>query len=244
MYLPSKKISLYKIGIFASIVLLILHLRGTLQSIFLVSLENTILVGRKYRSEINRLKREKLNLYLQVKRMKSLKEENERLKRALHFKKDTDIDLILGFVVGFEPSNWRRIAFVNVGKREKIKEGMYVVDENGYVVGKVYSVGEHFSQVEFLNDPDFSLYVFIGSNNRGLLKGTLGGKIKVMYMEKYKKVSVGDKVWVESIVSHLPLEIGKVCKVSKEDNSLFLDIEVQPSSKLFSSQMIFILREE
>jgi rod shape-determining protein MreC len=181
--------------------------------------------------KIKKIEEKNLTLMLKVKELDNLKKENERLRKALLFRDKKKLNIMGVDIVSFDPSSWRRIVLINAGEDKDIKEGAFVIDEEGYLVGKIVEVKATYSRLMLINDPDFSLSVFVGENVRGLLKGGLG-EIKVLYIEVGEKIKTDDKVWAKPPSLNIPLYIGKVKSITVDRNSLFLNVSV----RLFSDR--------
>jgi len=243
LYLPSKFIkSRYKIPLLIIIfffVYLLFH--NSLRIIFISFSKNLALSENKYLKERDRLKTRNLQLSLELKELSSLEEENKKLKKMIKFKKDKKIDLVPLRIVAVEPSQYRRVILVDGGKNCGLKENMFVLDENGYLVGKTLRVYKDYSEVALINDPDFATTVRIG-DCLGMLKGTLHGAIKIFYIERKEIVKGGDIVWATSYSSDLNIFVGKVKSVKEDKNNLFLDITAESFSKPYSFKSVFIVK--
>lgn len=194
-----------------------------------------------YEKKLDALKLENLRLKLEQGKFRSLRRENKKLKRVLKFKKENKIDLIPLSVMSIEPSQFRRAILVSGGRDDNIKVNMYVLDEDSFLIGKISKVHRDFSEVVFIDDPSFSVPVKI-DNSLGLLKGTLGGELKIFYIENKAVINKGDMVWTVSYYSHSNFLVGKVQYINKAPSSFFMDITVEPFSKLYPSKTVFAVR--
>jgi len=185
-----------------------------------------------------------LLLRLEIERLNNLKEENERLRRALKALGNTSCwgNLIYREVVGFSPSLWRREVYIE--KNKEIEKGDLALSKDGYLVGKVTYIGKKFGVVTLLNDPQFFLPVFIEDKGRALLKGGLRNRLKILYVEEEQEVKEGDRVWVKDEGINFPIYIGKIARAEKTLDSFFLDVEVIPFASLSLVKEVFILHGE
>ncbi|MCD6584044.1 MAG: rod shape-determining protein MreC [Candidatus Omnitrophica bacterium] len=188
---------------------------------------------------IEELKKKNLDLRLTLERMKELDEENRRLRRALSIKERRP-DLTYARVLGFYPSGFRKVAFIDLGKNDGVVKGTLAIDNQGYLLGKVSQSFNEYSELILLDDPYFSLPVLIENKTAGLLKGTLSGSLKILYVEGDKNITIGDKVWLK--YSDLPITVGRVQQVRETKNDFFLDIEVKPESNVYSVNEVFLLK--
>lgn len=195
----------------------------------------------RYGQTIQELKKKNLSLSLQIRQLHYLKIENERLRKALQFYEGRQINLIGADIVSFDPSSWRRAVVLDVGKTKGITEGAYAVDDQGWLIGKIVDVNNKFSRLIFVDDPNFTAPVFIGMNSFGLLKGGVGN-VKILYIEDGDKIELKDKVWLKIPTLTFPIYIGEVKRISKENNSLFCNVEIQLFSKDYPSHKVFIIQ--
>ena len=191
---------------------------------------------------IDGLKVKNVRLTLEVDRLKKLKEENERLKKALHITERNKTEIIYAKIVGFSPSTWRRIAYIPVGTTHGVTLESMVVNEEGFLVGKVEEVKKSFSTIVLLDDPHFSASVFIKDKGMGLLQGTLRGRLNILYVEEQQNVGVNDQVWAVCGKLKSSIPAGRISSVIEKDDQLFLDVEMVPFAKAYSVREVFILK--
>ena len=215
--------------------------QGTLRTIFVYFSKNLAVSDNKYLDEIRRLKSDNLRIFLELEQFKDLRNENERLKEILEFKKKKKVELVSLQVIGIEPSRFRRVILADAGVDRDLRENMLVLDEKSFLVGKVLRVYNDYSEVTLVNDSQFSITVKIG-NNLGLLKGTLGGVLKIFYIERDSTIKKGDKVFAISYYTGSYFLVGKVKRIRHDQNSLFLDITVEPSFGSYFPKTIFAVK--
>lgn len=191
--------------------------------------------------ESEKLKKENLNLKLTLKKYELLETENLRLKKALNFKENSRLQLLGAGIISFSPSSWDRSILIAAGSRQGIKDGMMALDEEGRFMGRIDEVWEDLSRVILASDPNFNLTVFIGSQGLGLLKGNLKGA-RILYVENISEINPGDDVWIRDATQGFSIEVGKVRSVSRDKDSLFLDLEAQLSARDKFLNMVFIVK--
>lgn len=241
MYLPSKiKLRILAIYVLA-IFLLFLPFKNTIQNLFAFFSHQLTITSQGFSRENEKLKKENISLQLKVKGAAQLKKENETLRKAFSFKEKTGFNLVGAGVLSFSPSSWRRYLLINAGAEAGMKKGLLAVDERGKLVGKITEVKKVFSHLLLLNDPNFSLSVFIEEKTCGLLKGNLTGA-KILYIEEGAGIQKGDRVWVKVDSSSFPIEVGKIQSVKKGANQLFCDIEVKIAPENAFFDKVFIIK--
>lgn len=240
MFLPSKFQFKYIFWSF-TVVLVFLVFKNVFVYLSLFSAQNLVFSYRKTDS-INDLKKENVQLTLEINRLRSLEEENTRLKKALNITETSRAGLIYARIVGFSPSVWRRIAYIGIGRTQGLHEESLAINEEGFLVGKVLEVKKGYTRVGLLNDPYFSLPVCIEDKGMGLLQGTLRGNLKLRYIEEGQKVKEKDCVWLTCKNTSFPIHVGRVSAVKKKDDDFFLDVEVVPSAQIHSLREVFLLK--
>ncbi|MCP4653204.1 MAG: rod shape-determining protein MreC [Candidatus Omnitrophica bacterium] len=208
--------------------------KNTVQNLFIFFSQKFTVSSNKIDAKLTELKKQNLKLSLKLSEYQDLAQENQKLKKALNFKTDKALELIGGEIISFDPSSWRRVVAINIGEKNGLSEGLYAVDEGGWLVGKITLVKKNYSRLVFITDPDFRMPVFVGDSSFGFLQGGLG-QIKVLYIESNDSVKKGDKVWFRTPVSAMPIYIGEIRNVKKTSDSLFQDIDV----KLYSEDTVF-----
>ncbi|MDD5440843.1 MAG: rod shape-determining protein MreC [Candidatus Omnitrophica bacterium] len=238
----SSKINSKHLGLFiVFLFLIILPFKDFISYIFITFSRNLLVDKARFERVMAIQQEENLELLFDLRQTEQLKKENETLRKALDFKKRSSLDFLGAEILAFDPSDWRRIITVNVGISDGVYKGMYAIDENGWLVGKVVEVWNNYATVMFVNDPDFSAPVFIGDNAFGLLSGGLD-KIRIRYVDDSDNIKTGDKVWVRIPASMVPIYIGEVSKVNKDENDLFLDVQVTVFSEDSFNGRIFIVK--
>ncbi|MDP2924583.1 MAG: rod shape-determining protein MreC [Candidatus Omnitrophota bacterium] len=241
MRLPSKIKSKYIAAGILFIFLLIFPFKNFIENIFIFFSSELRLSPHQNYARIIELQKRNLSLVIKIRQLHYLGNENEKLKAALEFKKQRNIEVVGVEIISFDPSSWRRLAIVNAGKDKGLQKGSYVINENGYLLGKISEVKKTYSYLMLIDDPDFSLPVFIGENSTGMLKGTLGG-VDIFYIEETDNIKVKDRIWIKIPNTTFPIYIGEVRKVKKDSNSLFLGINVELFVRNPFLHKIFVVR--
>lgn len=234
-----------KLNLFLFLLIFIttISLKDFLKDFLFVLSKNILNIYQEKNEKILKLEKENLLLSLKLKESDYLREENEKLKKALNFKTNYKINCIGAQIIAYDPSFLRRIIIINIGEDKKIKKGMYVVDENGYLVGKIIETKKNYSYVSLINDIDFNLVVFVEEKAYGLLHGGLG-EIKILYIESDKNININDKVYFKIPNTDLIIYVGEIKNVNKNPQEPFLDLNVKLYSENVMFHKIFILKYE
>ena len=241
MYLPSKTKHRFIVLILLAVFLFFLPFKSAIKDLLVFFSKQFRYTSQNFSQEIEKLKKENLSLELKVKEFNHLREENQILRNALNFKADKDFDLLGVDVIAFSPSSWDRFVLVNAGEDEGLEKGMFIVDEDGNLVGKVAEVDKNSSRVILVNDPNFNLSVFIGKEGFGLLEGNLIGA-KLLYIEDTDKISEGDKIWIKLPSLSSSIEIGQVKSAKRSSNNLFWDVDAKLYLKSSFFDKLFVVK--
>lgn len=182
--------------------------------------------NKKLLDEVNYLLNENTKL-------KIYRKENVLLKEQLRFveEKIFDKEIVVSRVIAKNMDN-KDILSINKGKKDGIIEGLPVIASNGIIVGKISSVSLNTSKVLLLRDPFSFLAVKIldKSEQSNLLKGKYGLSLQVDFIPRDVLVEKGDIVVTSGIEENIPLGliVGKVERIEKNPNDLFIRTIIQP----------------
>jgi len=203
--------------------------------------ENIVISKAKLFKEISALKAKNVKLLLENKKFSGLVQENKKLRKLLNFQKKHNIEIVPLDVISMVPSHFRKAIVVNDGRNIGITEDTPILDDNGFLAGKVSKIYDDYSEITLINDPDFYITVKI-NNNLGLLKGTLSGDIKVFYIDNKSNVNKNDKVFALSYNTHSNFIVGMVSEAKDSKGGFFMDISVKPFSKHYPYKTVFAVK--
>ena len=184
-----------------------------------------------------------LKSYLSL--MKETQSENKRLNTILNFKKKSPIQFILAQVIGRDPISKYQLITINRGYNHNVKKNMIVINETG-VVGYVFRIFSHFSQVILLTDPHAAIPAIIQrSRVYGVIEGTNRNRCKLNYLKRRDDVQKGDTI-VTSGLSALSVggfPIGTVTDIKKQRYGLTQEITVTPFINPSRLEEVFIVKQ-
>ena len=238
---PSRIRSKYVLVAALSVFLLFVPFSDTIEYIVITTAEKFFTRPGERSALEKHLVIENIALKIKIKEGEELKKENEKLKQILKFQEEKKTLLLGAEVIAFDPSNWRRQVILNRGKRYGIKEKMYVIDDQGFLIGKISESTPNYSKLSLLSDPDFSLPVFVGENSLGLLEGGLD-RVKVLYIENSENVKNGDLIWCKPLGVSFAIQIGRIKNAVALDGNMFQQIEVKIFAQHPNLRTVYILR--
>jgi rod shape-determining protein MreC len=209
-------------GLFASIFSL-----GKLQK------ENAVL-----RDTVNKLQAE-------VAQLSEAKKENEKLKKDLGFVTENNFAYESAKVIAFDPSNLRGVLTINKGESSSLKVGMAVIS-NGFMAGRISEVSRSTAKIQLITDPMSAIPVTLKSaNTNGIAKGGIGYGLTMEKIPQGEQINSGDTVITSGLGGEVPkgLILGTVEKITKQENSLFIDATVRPAADLGTLSRIIVIKD-
>lgn len=198
--------------------------------IFLILLFLSVFIEKKYLSEHSGntqfVEKEKLLNYEEI------LEENKRLREILDLKeKKTFSNFKVAEVIGINPYIFPAEIFIDKGKRDGIEPNMIVISKELFLIGKVEQVDETYSKVISIFNSKSRISSIISTTGEiGIVEGGYGPFLIMKYIPYDSKVKIGDEIFTSGYSEYYisGLKIGKVYKIQRKSDSLFLDIWVKP----------------
>jgi rod shape-determining protein MreC len=183
-------------------------------------------------------------LQAEVAQLSEAKKENEQLRTDLGFVRDNKYQYEPSDVISFDPSNLRGMLSINRGSVHGIKSGMAVIS-NGFMVGKISEVSDKTSKVQLITDPTSAIPVTLKSaNTNGLAKGGIGFGLTMEKIPQGEQINQGDTVITSGLGGEIPkgLILGIIEKITRQENSLFIDAVVRPSAELGNLSRLIVIK--
>jgi len=194
------------------------------------------------KSENEELRRVNSELMLQISKLREYGILNEELKGLAGFKDTTSYPLIPATIVSKSFSRTNNTFTVNVGRKENIKPGMPVINNQG-MVGIVHSISEDFAMVRTLENVDLKLTV---KNERSRIHGIMrwdGEELAIINVPETYDFKSGDRI-ITSEASYLvpvPIPVGIVAEMWHVETEIFSRIKVKPFVNLQNIENVFVL---
>ena len=129
-----------------------------------------------------------------IKRLASLKQENEQLK-ALIGHAHPDQEKIIARLQRFYNHPSARLLYVKTPEH-RAKVGMLVLNSQGTLIGRVRSTTGHTAQVLLANDKRSAIPVVVGEENSSAVAVGVGAEIELIHIPIDARVRAGDQVRV------------------------------------------------
>ena len=185
----------------------------------------------KYFTSIDELDKENQSLIEEIERLEgeladsqAIKEENERLREYIEFKKTyPDLALTEALIISSESENHSTVFTLNKGREDEIKVGMPVVISKG-VVGSVCEVGSTWCKVRVITEASSSIGAYVSrSGETGLIEGDISlkgtGECILNYLPADADIEIGDLIYTSGLGSVYPrgLLIGEVTEIKTDE---------------------------
>lgn len=172
--------------------------------------------------------------------------EAQRLSKLLALRNDFHYQFISALVVAREQASLSKTILINKGSVHGLKVGMPVIAPPG-LIGRLIDVSWHVSKVLLFIDESSNVDAMLQRTRlQGIVSGAgfSGGILK--YIIKNRDVKEGDAIISSGMGGVFPkgLLIGKVSHVEKQDNDLFLKINVAPFADFSQLEEVLILASE
>ena len=179
----------------------------------------------------------KKEVYSQIKNQDFLNyeeiiKENKRLREILNLKeKKVIINFKVAEVIGVAPYVFPGEIIINKGKNDGIKKNMIVFTKDLFLIGKVEEVMDRYSKVISIFNKKTRISVIVGSTGEiGIIEGGYAPFILMKYIPYDSKIKIGDDIFTSGFSGYYfsGIKIGKVYKIVRDKNSLFLKIWIKP----------------
>lgn len=206
------------------------------------------------RKENIELKSEIQNLNSKLVDFDRYKKENIELSSLLHFKNsNANLTYISATVVGKIGENWFNELMLDVGTKQGVKKGEYVVNGQG-MIGEVQEVNQNSCKVVTILDDKANIPGKISSTGEtGLITGSeyvsTNKSCKINYLPPDTKTKAGDLVVTSNIITYgndlvqENLLIGTVTSVEEEKTNLIEAAYIKPAVDFSKLEKVMVIQK-
>jgi rod shape-determining protein MreC len=137
--------------------------------------------------------------------LRDMEAENNKLKDALAYQKNSIFKLVPARVISREASTWWNVIRINRGFEDGIEENQPVLTDVG-LVGKTATVGKNMSTVLLITDESCKVAAKVeGSRESGILNGTRiqesagSGELQLNFLTKMAGLQPGQKIYTAGV---------------------------------------------
>lgn len=190
-------------------------------------------------------------LSTRVAQVSELERENRDFRAMLDFRNRTELKLVLGKVIGRDPSNWWNMVIIDRGLDDGITRDMPVLTVEG-LVGKTIEVTKTNARVLLVVDENCKVSGWLKESGQyGIVQGNAlsGGsesQCRMIFVDRFSEVKPNDKVFTSGLGGIFPkgIQIGTVTVVhsAREPgrSTLYQEVNVRPSVDLARIDEVFI----
>lgn len=178
----------------------------------------------------------------------SIKRENDRLRELLNLTKENpDYELVDGYIISWDSTDWSYSFTVNRGSNAGIREGMCAITESGAVVGVVSQVGSNYCVITSVLDSTLNISATIASSGHsGIVRGSYAtgqvGMLRMDYLPSAAVVRNNDQVVTAgSTVYPRNLILGNIVDWALTDNGMAKYAILEPAADVKSLEQVFII---
>ncbi|MFA4833354.1 MAG: rod shape-determining protein MreC [Patescibacteria group bacterium] len=212
--------------------------------------EELLATTKDLQAEINQVKAENA-------RLKSIEEENKKLRQYLKFSTKNEFNYILTNVISRgilgDPVSGGQSLIVDKGVADGLAPGLAVVNSEGIVAGKIAEVKENTAKIYLATDSNCKLAAAVqgsegqpGSANKtvGIAEGELGLTIRMNFIPQAEEIKVGDTAVTSGLEENIPagLVIGRIVEVDKTSNEVWQRATIEPLINLDELTIVSVLR--
>ena len=184
---------------------------------------------------------------VELRNVRDLAVENERLKGLLGLKEKNGFETIPALVIARDPSVWFNTITINRGSSAGVAINMPVVTASG-IVGRVVTVSPFSSQVMLITDEKAGAGAVVGQLGQSGALGSVRGRpelglVEMRYVSGLEKVNVGDFVMTTGQDGIYPpgLNVGEVVDVKNGTATQPHEILIRPGAKLDQLEEVAVL---
>ncbi|MBI4325623.1 MAG: rod shape-determining protein MreC [Chloroflexi bacterium] len=209
---------------------------------------NALIPRRHLLQQIDQLRSENEQLRVQAMQGAPLWQENNRLRQALAWQKQTPWQRKLGRVVIRDPANWWRTLQIDLGGRDGVITNQPVLTADG-LVGRIDQVGRRHSRVVLIGDPNCRVSALVVETrdsgmivpaSSGLLDESL---VNLTYLPNRSAIKPGQKVITSGLDGIFPngITIGQIVDTNSVGFGLYTEARVKLAANLGHLEEVWVL---
>jgi rod shape-determining protein MreC len=244
--LPPRATSRFKLAV-GSLFLPLFGLANTAQQLP-VTAADAILSRRELIQENENLRRENQQLkFLQLQTAATARE-NDQLRAAIGWQKQTPWKLKLANVVLRDPANWWRTAQIDLGSRNGLTVNLPILSPEGFLIGRVSSVDQFKSQIILIGDPNCRVSARVENPTHDI--GVLGAGgplddslVGLSYLSSGANLKSGQAVVTSGEGGIFPpgIPIGQIVDAQQVEFGLYTEARVKLNANLGALEEVWVL---
>jgi len=199
--------------------------------------------------KLDQAQRERDRFKLIASRIRELETENNELRNALAFQRQTQFNVIAARIVRRQPLTWGSTAEIDRGAEDHIGVSLPVLASNGGLVGRINQPGDEVSSVLLITDEASQVSVRVeGTAEVGILSGhrTNYGeapRLRLRYLSKNAVLQKGMKVYTNGRGELFPADIPVGTIEDFEAGPVYGEAVIIPSVDFNNLKTVFVITD-
>lgn len=213
-----------------------------------VSAADAILPRRELLKKVGSLELENQQLKILQLQSSETARENDQLRAQIGWQKQTPWKLKLANIVMRDPANWWRTAQIDLGSRDGIQTNMPALSPEGFLIGKISSVGFYKSQIILIGDPNCRVSARVENQSHDI--GVLGAGgplddslVTLGYLSGGANLKSGQGVVTSGEGGVFPagIPVGQIVDVRQVEFGLYTEARVKLDANLGALEQVWVL---
>ena len=244
--LPPSAVSRLKLAV-GSLFLPLFGLANTAQQLP-ADLADSTMSRRELLKQIDNLRRENQQLKIQSLQANETVRENDQLRFAISWQKQTPWKLKLANVVMRDPANWWRTVQIDLGSRNGRAVNLPILSPEGFLIGRISSVDLYKSQVILIGDPNCRVSARVENPTHDI--GVLGAGgplddslVGLSYLSSGANLKSGQSVVTSGEGGIFPpgIPIGQIVDAQQVEFGLYTEARVKLNANLGALEEVWVL---
>jgi len=196
------------------------------------------------REENVRLQQRLLAQQGELQRLRTLEQENQRLRALFEGAESQPHDYRFAELVGVALDPFSHQVVIDRGSRDGVQPGQAVIDGQG-VMGQVEDVQPHFATVRLISDPSHALPVQISRSGLRTVAYGMGetARLSMPNVPREADVREGDLVVTSGLGDRFPggYPVAIVASIDREEGRTFAQVEATPLAALDRGREVLLI---
>lgn len=192
------------------------------------------------------LKKQNALLIQRLIKLQTQAHDDAQLRRMLNFEDgNSHMDYLPARVIYSDPTGLGSYVVIDKGSRDGLREGMTVLDQNGYFVGSITDLTVNAARVLLMLSPSNSVAALdVETHAQGLVEGRYAGGPELKYVLTGSKLHVNNLIVTQGQANLYPrnLLMGQIVSVSRSPQSVFQTAQVRPAADFAHLEIVQVIR--
>jgi len=202
------------------------------------------------KKKLEQSNRERDRFKLIASQVRHLEDENNELRAALNFKKQTEFDVIPANVIRKQPLQWGKTIEIDRGTEKGFDVSLCVLAANGGLVGRLHRPGDQVSSILLVTDEGSQVSARVEDTSEvGLVTGRRTNygeapKLRLRYLSKNASIRKGMKVYTDGRGKLFPADIPIGTIEDFESGPVHGEAEITPSVDFSNLKTVFVITNQ